>query len=202
MDSGESGREFRSAGGWGLGHRATLVEAAPTLVRHWIDGHSIIRPDSTLDRDSDLTPASGRSAHSRAGQARSPGHAAGVPGFLENRDAFTAGTDVEAEELSAFFLACEEPTPVLARDLVTLCQHGGLLRNALPTELRGLGARIEGRLRYWPREHRGQRIRRLPARRGGRERPRPNAGLLSPQARDVTPWRAYTRVHAEGMSAR
>jgi uncharacterized protein YfaQ (DUF2300 family) len=86
---------------------------------------------------------------------------AGVPGFLANGERLEAETDMESQEIAAFFAAWEESGHEMTKAQVVKAVDplGGSLRPYLPTELAGArGPQLEERMAYWLRDHKNLRI--------------------------------------------
>ena len=154
--------------GWALEHRRELVVACLTLVHHWLLGAAKRDFEGGFVRigglhQSDATLGSFERWAEVIGGVLA---AADVRGFLGNLDDARLKMDSEEQETREFLLAWRErlgDVPTTSDSLAMACQLGGPLANMLPS---GINTRtLVQSIRYWLRQHNGQRHGRLILRR-------------------------------------
>jgi putative DNA primase/helicase len=150
--------------GWAEDNRRELVCAALTLVKHWLDGPVEDTEGGYLFVRGEGGP---RGGHRTLGSFERWAHviggileAAGVEGFLENRDRLVFEASEEAGDAEEFLMALygELHTPLRLRELTELCQMGGPLQPYLPPELATAGNKLQGMLGAWLRDHNRRRV--------------------------------------------
>lgn len=149
---------------WGDENRAELVRACLTLIRHWLDGEvAYVEGGYEYVRKPDAGPRLGGATLGSfgvwAGVVGGVLESAGIGGFLENRDKWTAEADDETREAAEFLRAMREHGPLEARQLEPLCRFEGELRDHLPVALaEAAPQRLKGALTTWLKKHRGVRV--------------------------------------------
>ena len=146
--------------GWALDSRRELVVACLTLVRHWLSGHARVSATGEFVR-SDTRHGSESTLGSFERWADVIGGvlaAADVHGFLQNLDDARLSMDSEEHETRDFLRAWRTSmgdSPVTSDVLSGACQLGGPLAGALPATISTRD--LVRSLRYWLRQHNGQR---------------------------------------------
>jgi len=138
---------------WARENRGKLVDAALTLVRNWQNG--------TVQSDGSVVPqAAERTLGSFERWAEVVGGilaAAGVKGFLGNRDKLMAMSSDE-REIAQWFEAWRQLQrgPVSLEELTDLCTApNGLLYDALPEHMRASRSDVKKQLQFWLRANKG-----------------------------------------------
>jgi putative DNA primase/helicase len=126
--------------GWALKNRALLVGAALTLIQHWLEGEAQMMPDGSFARHEYRRRSETRMG-SFLGWSEVVGGilaAAGVHGFLGNREQFAESADDETATAAVFLetLASTEQLGEtwLTSEVVALAQPGAPLAGMLPVE--------------------------------------------------------------------
>lgn len=150
--------------GWALKHRAELVQACLTLVKHWLDGPVLVDVHGGFvrlaqDEEGWHRQQSERTLGSFERWADVVGGvlaAADVRGFLGNLDEARLEMDVEEQDTREFLSTVRAtfPSGFLASDLVRSCQFGPCA-NALPLSINDRDLRRG--LRSWLRRHSDQK---------------------------------------------
>jgi len=158
-------REFRHGdiSGWAREHRADLVRAYLTLVKHWLDGVRTwdVRTDDFVQIGPPVmeTTVSLGSFDDWAKKMGGFLRASGIGGFLENREQVIAETDVESRETTEFLEAWHAlgKEPLLFREVKQLCEYGPQpLHDYLPSSART--ALSKDTFDKWLRDHHNQRF--------------------------------------------
>jgi hypothetical protein len=158
--------------GWARENRAQLVSAYLTMIAFWLEG---LDPASGLGTEEGvffrhLTDEAGdvrrleteRTMGSFERYAEVIGgilHAAGIHGFLGNREMLRVELDDESADAADFLGAWHDlhRDPMQVSEIARLCTLGGELSDSLPAEL--MGQRDLGqKLSYWLRSHNGARL--------------------------------------------
>jgi putative DNA primase/helicase len=149
--------------GWGMRHRRALVEAALTLVQHWrLGAVAYVEGGYVNVREPGADPRRSRKTlGSFEGWAAVMGgvlEAAGVGGFLENRDRLIAEADDDSQEarefLAAWWAHSREAVPFA--EVHAWCAAGEL-RDRLPAALHEEPARLRSRLAGYLKKQKGKR---------------------------------------------
>lgn len=155
-------KEFRHPDllGWATEHRAELVSAALSLIKHWLDGPSAIEGGYAIRRTGEAPLQGGPTMGSYERWAAVMGgilESCHVPGFLGNRDRLKVESDPETQEAEEFLEAWWqlEEQPLEMREVSALCQFGMALHDHLPQDLAAAsaGPRFGRMLSVWLREH-------------------------------------------------
>jgi putative DNA primase/helicase len=148
---------------WARANRPKLVSACLTLVLHWLEGEARMLPDGTFARDEEYrTPSHTATFGSFERYEAVIGGilaAAGIKGFLGNRETSDEDSNQERDEREGFFAQWYEvhPEPILCSVLAGLCGELGSLRDVLPGELLEVPpAALQGKLIYWLRSNKGR----------------------------------------------
>lgn len=154
--------------GWALEHRRELVVACLTLVKHWLSGQARMSASGEFVRF-----AGRRGSESSLGSFERWADvvggvlaAADVPGFLSNLQEARLSMDSEEQETQDFLMTWRETlgdTPMRSDALAAACQLGGPLSSSLPSVINTRS--LLPSLRYWLRQHNGQRHGKLVLRR-------------------------------------
>lgn len=163
--------------GWGMRNRRALVSAALTLVDHWLRGPYHVEAGTAYVRDNARGPLRGRatlgSFEGWAGVVGGCLEAAGVRGFLGNRDRLRLEADEASREAEEFLDAWHRlgTGPLELRELAPMCEGVGELADLVPQDM-PRGRTTKERLSYWLRQNRGARFgqRRIVAIEGRRRR--------------------------------
>jgi hypothetical protein len=147
---------------WAGRNRRELVRAALTLVEHWRRGPAAVEGGYVYMRTGEAPARSRKTLGSFEGWAAVVGgvlESCGVPGFLENRDRWTAEADEETREAATFLAALARETtdrPLEFHEVRDLCQFGRALHDAAPE---GIGDMREERmhraLKAWMTKRKG-----------------------------------------------
>ena len=126
--------------GWGRAERGRLVEAALTLIQHWLDGEAFADAAGVFDRAEGVRHAADRTLGSFERWAEVIGgilRAADVPGFLGNLDRLEAEANDETHEVMDFLAAWHDlgRDPMTSDELAPMCAPGGLLHSSAPIKL-------------------------------------------------------------------
>lgn len=147
---------------WTLTNRPRLVEAALTLVRHWLDGDARLRADGEFERQEHMTrPAQTLGSFNKwADVVGGVLAACDVPGFLGNLDRRDEEVDDEVPEITAFLSAWRQvydDQSISSETLALECANPmSPLYEAVPTSIvakRGAHDFIAA-LRWWLRSNR------------------------------------------------
>jgi len=126
--------------GWTRANRPEYVEAALTLIQHWLDGEVVMDGAGAFDRVSSSRFATDRTLGSFEMWAEVVGgilKAADVPDFLANLDQLDAEVNEETHEVTEFLAAWHDlqMDAQTSDDLALLCGPGGILHGTAPIEL-------------------------------------------------------------------
>jgi putative DNA primase/helicase len=152
---------------WARQNRAALASAALTLVRHWLAGESVRTGGGhRFVRTGSAPLGSERTLGSFERWAEVIGgilEAAGVKGFLANRDRLLDEANDERREAAGFLAAWHGlgMGPRLSQELASDCVYPGPLYNYLPSGLMGTAMREDKMLpalRDWLKKNRGRRF--------------------------------------------
>lgn len=156
--------------GWATQYRTTLVQAALTLIGHWVRGQAITRAETGHNEfmrmqevhgeATDWTPERTLGSYTRWSQVIGGIlKAADVQGFLSNRDRLSESSGLDAQEAEAFLRAWRDLgiRPSRLRDIREMCELGGPLRDHLPTWLQG-SRQLQRDLQDWLVSKRGARF--------------------------------------------
>lgn len=152
---------------WGVRNRRRLVAAALTLVEHWHRGPAMVEGGYIYVRSGDDPVLNRRKT---VGSFTAWSHvmsgildAAGIPGFLENRERWTVEADDESRDAAAFLAAlkpvAEGEGTIRFHQLKDEVRIGGRLHALAPE---GIGDMREDRLHKalesWLRRFKGKRV--------------------------------------------
>jgi hypothetical protein len=150
---------------WAANHRAELVDAALTLVRHWLAGPAETLAGAVYVRHSDAYGEEREPAYGSANLGSFERWAeviggilgsAGVEGFLDNRDRLYADANEEGREAVAFLAAWHalDREPIDFSEVRRLCEFRGELHDALPTDvLTERSDKRAAKLSSWLQQH-------------------------------------------------
>ena len=146
--------------GWALDHRRELVVACLTLVNHWLQGAARVNYEGEFVRLGGIhrSESSLGSFERWADVVGGVLAAADVRGFLSNLDEARLSMDSEEQEIREFLETWRRTfsdTPVTSDVVAAACQLGGGLANVLPSSINTRN--LVQSLRYWLRQHNGQR---------------------------------------------
>ena len=143
---------------WALENRGKLVEAALTLVRNWVEGGEVKSDGEVVPFSTERTLGSFERWADVVGGIL---HAAGVKGFLENRDKLGAASP-EREETAVFLREWYDLQrgPMKFEDVCNLCTPPDApLYEHLPDDLRIVKHdAFRKALLYWLRDHKGAKF--------------------------------------------
>ncbi len=150
--------------GWATEHRRILVEAALTIIQHWLDGPVEVEGGYVLHRVGDERRDGQRTKGSYERWAAVVGgvlDACGISGFLGNEDKLKAEADDETRESREFLAALHSAAdgPLQVKEIAQMCEYGGPLADVVPDgPASAPPGKLNRALTTWLTEHRGRLI--------------------------------------------